>query len=61
LGLTGRTDPDDGERRLLDHPGDGVGQRLLEHDVTSTGLILLEYKMIPGIAVGEYEGVNAFV
>ena len=48
-------------RRLIGHPSEGVGLRLLEHDVTSTGLVLLEYATTSAVAVGEYDGMGAFV
>jgi dihydrofolate reductase len=48
-------------RRLLDHPGAAVGLRLTHHEVTSTGLLLLQYGAGGVAEVGEYEGVGAFV
>ncbi|MEU9883924.1 dihydrofolate reductase family protein [Sphaerisporangium sp. NPDC051011] len=48
-------------RRLLDHPGGSVGLRLVHHDVTVNGLLLLEYDTVGAAQVGEYEGVTAFV
>src|SRR5687767_14118810 len=48
-------------RRLLDHPGAPVGLRLAHHEVTTKGLLLLEYERVGAAAVGAYEGVAAFV
>ncbi|WP_432947983.1 dihydrofolate reductase family protein [Kribbella sp. CA-253562] len=48
-------------RRLLDHPGSPVGLRLTHYEVTSTGLLLLQYDAAGQAEVGEYEGVGAFV
>jgi dihydrofolate reductase len=48
-------------RRLLDHPGDAVGMRLAHHEVTSTGLLLLEYETVGAAPLADYEGVAAFV
>ncbi|MEV6287475.1 dihydrofolate reductase family protein [Kribbella sp. NPDC051770] len=48
-------------RRLLDHPGAPVGLRLTKHEVTGTGLLLLEYEAMGAAEVGTYEGVGAFV
>ncbi|MFC4112348.1 dihydrofolate reductase family protein [Nonomuraea zeae] len=48
-------------RRLLDHPSGPVGLRLVRHEVTVNGLLLLEYETVDAAAVGEYEGVTAFV
>ncbi|ONI76486.1 deaminase [Kribbella sp. ALI-6-A] len=48
-------------RRLLDHPGAPIGLRLTHHEVTSTGLLLLQYDARGKAEVGEYEGVGAFV
>lgn len=47
-------------RRLLDHPGGSVGLRLVRHEVTSNGLLLLEYECVGAAPVAEYEGVTAF-
>ncbi|GAA1507533.1 dihydrofolate reductase family protein [Kribbella lupini] len=48
-------------RRLLDHPGAPVGLQLSNHEVTRTGLLLLQYDATGAAEVGEYEGVGAFV
>jgi dihydrofolate reductase len=48
-------------RGLFRHPSEGVSLRLVEHEVTPTGLVLLEYEATAAVAVGEYEGVGAFV
>ncbi|WUI02916.1 dihydrofolate reductase family protein [Spirillospora sp. NBC_00431] len=48
-------------RRLLDHPSRPAGLRLVEHEVTENGLLLLQYESTGVAAVGEYEGVTAFV
>ena len=48
-------------RRLLDHPSAPVGLRLVRHDVTANGLLLLEYEPVGAAPVAEYEGVTAFV
>ncbi|MFI0479756.1 dihydrofolate reductase family protein [Actinomadura sp. 9N215] len=48
-------------RRLLEHPGGPVGLRLVHHEVTANGLLLLQYERAGAAAVGEYEGVTAFV
>ncbi len=48
-------------RRLLDHPGAPVGLQLSNHEVTATGLLLLQYDATGEAAMGEYEGVGAFV
>ncbi|MEU4538199.1 dihydrofolate reductase family protein [Streptosporangium sp. NPDC023825] len=48
-------------RRLLDHPGGPVGLRLVHHEVTATGLLLLQYETAGAAPVAEYEGVTAFV
>ena len=48
-------------RRLLDHPGAPVGLRLVHHEVTSNGLLLLEYERVGAAPVAQYEGVAAFV
>lgn len=48
-------------RRLLDHPSAPVGLRLVRHEVTANGLLLLEYERVSAAPVAEYEGVTAFV
>ncbi len=48
-------------RRFIDHPSAPVGLRLVGHDVTGTGLLLLEYERVGAAPVAEYEGVTAFV
>jgi dihydrofolate reductase len=48
-------------RRLLDHPGAPVGLRLVRHEATANGLLLLEYDRVGAAPVAEYEGVTAFV
>jgi dihydrofolate reductase len=48
-------------RRLLDHPGAPGGLRLVRHEVTANGLLLLEYEHVGAVPVAEYEGVTAFV
>jgi dihydrofolate reductase len=48
-------------RRLLDHPSEAVGLRLVEQEVTPSGLVVLEYEPIGAARVAEYEGVTAFV
>ncbi|GAA0819972.1 dihydrofolate reductase family protein [Streptosporangium amethystogenes subsp. fukuiense] len=48
-------------RRLLDHPGAPAGLRLVRHEVTANGLLLLEYETVGAAPVAEYEGVTAFV
>jgi dihydrofolate reductase len=48
-------------RRLFDHPSTPVGLRLVRHEVTANGLLLLEYERVGAAPVAEYEGVTAFV
>ncbi|MER6174169.1 dihydrofolate reductase family protein [Streptosporangium sp. NPDC001681] len=48
-------------RRLLDHPSGPVGLRLVRHEVTANGLLLLQYETVGAAPVAEYEGVTAFV
>ena len=48
-------------RRLLDHPGAPVGLRLVHHEATANGLLLLEYERVGAAPAAEYEGVTAFV
>ncbi len=47
-------------RRLLPHPSNDIGLRLRRHDVTSTGLLLLEYESTGAAPVADYQGVTAF-
>ncbi|MET8352891.1 dihydrofolate reductase family protein [Micromonospora sp. NPDC005206] len=47
-------------RRLLAHPSESVGLRLLHQEVTAKGLLLLEYETVGDAPSGEYEGVAAF-
>lgn len=44
-------------RRLFPQPGASVGLRLVEHAVTATGLLLLEYETAGPAPVAEYVGV----
>lgn len=44
-------------RRLLTHPAAATG-RLVRHDATTRGLLLLEYEVTGAAAVGDYEGVT---
>jgi hypothetical protein len=46
---------------LLDHPSAPVGLRLVRHEATANGLLLLEYEHVGAAPVAEYEGVTAFV
>ncbi|MBP2327593.1 dihydrofolate reductase [Kibdelosporangium banguiense] len=48
-------------RRLLDHPNESMGLRLVGHEVTASGMLLLEYEPSGAAPVAEYEGVTAFV
>jgi dihydrofolate reductase len=48
-------------RRLLDHPSASVGLRLVHHEVTTNGLLLLEYEHVGAAPSAEYEGVTSFV
>jgi dihydrofolate reductase len=48
-------------RRLLEHPNESVGLRLVEQEVTPNGLVLLQYEAAGVAPVAEYEGVTAFV
>ncbi|TDB83518.1 deaminase [Actinomadura sp. KC216] len=48
-------------RRLLGHPGAPVGLRLVHHEVTVNGVLLLQYEAAGAAPVAEYEGVTAFV
>ncbi|MFI6913234.1 transposase domain-containing protein [Streptosporangium sp. NPDC050284] len=48
-------------RRLFDHPSRPVGFRLVHHEVTAKGLLLLQYETAGAAPTAEYEGVTAFV
>jgi dihydrofolate reductase len=48
-------------RRLLDHPSAPIGLRLVHHEATTNGLLLLEYEHVGAAPVADYEGVTAFV
>jgi dihydrofolate reductase len=48
-------------RRLLVRPSEPVGLRLVRHDATPNGLLLLEYAVTGGAPQGTYDGVAAFV
>jgi dihydrofolate reductase len=48
-------------RRLIEHPCEAVGLRLVEQEVTPSGLLVLEYEAVGTAPVGKYEGVTAFV
>ncbi|MBX9244904.1 dihydrofolate reductase family protein [Actinotalea ferrariae] len=48
-----------GGRRLLDHPGSAVGLRLVAHEVTPAGVLLLEYATAGGPPLADYDGVAA--
>ncbi|MET8087218.1 dihydrofolate reductase family protein [Micromonospora sp. NPDC005237] len=48
-------------RRLLDHPSAPVGLRLVRHEATANGLLLLEYEHVGAAPVAEYEGVTALI
>ncbi|GAB2663922.1 dihydrofolate reductase family protein [Kribbella swartbergensis] len=48
-------------RRLIEHPSDAVGLRLVEQEVTPNGLVILEYEAVGDAPVGQYEGVTALV
>jgi hypothetical protein len=50
----------DGVSQGRAQPGDTAGLKLTKHEATPSGLMLLEYETV-GAAVGEYEGVSAFV
>jgi dihydrofolate reductase len=45
-------------RRLLTHPSDSVGLRLARHEVTATGLLLLEYRTTGAAPLADYAGVT---
>ncbi|MFF5244411.1 dihydrofolate reductase family protein [Streptosporangium sp. NPDC000095] len=48
-------------RRLFDQPSRPVGLRLVRHEVTAKGLLLLQYEAAGAAPTAEYEGVTAFV
>jgi len=48
-------------RRFLSHPIDSVGFRLVRHDATPTGLLILEYETIGAAPVADYDGVTDFI
>jgi dihydrofolate reductase len=48
-------------RRLFDHPSGPVGLRLVRHEVTANGLLLLKYEVAGAAPAAKYEGVTAFV
>lgn len=48
-------------RRLIEHPSEALGLRLVEQEVTPNGLVVLEYETVGAARVAEYEGVTAFV
>ncbi|RZU22175.1 dihydrofolate reductase [Kribbella rubisoli] len=48
-------------RRLFEQPGETAGLKLTKHEATPSGLMLLEYETAGVAAMGEYEGVSAFV
>ncbi len=48
-------------RRLLDHPSEPVGLKLVGQEATPGGLLLLDYECVGSAPVAEYEGVTAFV
>ncbi|TMR99995.1 dihydrofolate reductase family protein [Nonomuraea basaltis] len=48
-------------RRLLTGPGATSGLRLVHHEATPNGLLLLEYETTGEAPQGEYDGVTAFV
>ncbi|MBO3747268.1 dihydrofolate reductase family protein [Streptosporangiaceae bacterium NEAU-GS5] len=48
-------------RRLLAGPGATSGLRLVHHEATPNGLLLLEYETTGRAPQGEYEGLTAFV
>jgi hypothetical protein len=51
----------DGVSQGPEQPGDTAGLRPTKHEATPSGLMLLEYETVGAAAVGEYEGVSAFV
>lgn len=48
-------------RRFVEPPGESVGMRLVGHEATVAGLLLLTYEVVGGAPVAEYDGVGAFV
>jgi dihydrofolate reductase len=48
-------------RRLFEQSGETAGLKLTQYGATPSGLMLLEYETAGVAAVGEYEGVSAFV
>jgi dihydrofolate reductase len=48
-------------RRLFEHSAETAGLKLAKYEATPSGLMLLEYETAGVAAVGEYEGVSAFV
>jgi dihydrofolate reductase len=48
-------------RRLFEQSGETAGLKLTKYEATPSGLMLLEYETAGVAAMGEYEGVNAFV
>ncbi|SHN24039.1 dihydrofolate reductase family protein [Cryptosporangium aurantiacum] len=46
-------------RRLFDHHGLTAGLRLVRHEVTAKGVLILEYEYIGAVPVAAYEGVSA--
>ncbi|MEU6025856.1 dihydrofolate reductase family protein [Streptomyces tauricus] len=48
-------------RRLLTGPGAPSGLRLVHHEATPNGLLLLEYGTAGRAATGEYQGVTDFL
>jgi dihydrofolate reductase len=48
-------------RRLMEHPSEAIGLRLVEQEVTPSGLVVLEYQAAGVAPVAEYQGVSAFV
>jgi dihydrofolate reductase len=48
-------------RRLFEQSGETAGLKLTKYEATPSGLMLLEYETAGVAAMGEYEGVSAFV
>ena len=48
-------------RRLFEHPSASAGLRLVHHEATPNGLLLLGYERVGAAPVAEYEGVTAHV
>jgi dihydrofolate reductase len=48
-------------RRLLNGPGAASGLRLVHHEATPNGLLILEYETTGQAPQGEYEGVTEFI